>query len=48
VSGEVIKTEESVEHAWVTFEEAKSYDLIDGMLSEIEMVDKILKERKNK
>lgn len=46
VSGEVIKTEEAVEHAWVTFEEAKNYDLIDGILNEIQMVDKILKERK--
>ncbi|MES2409777.1 MAG: NUDIX domain-containing protein [Patescibacteria group bacterium] len=46
-SGEVIKTDEAVEHAWVTFEEAKKYDLIDGILGEIEMVDKILKERKN-
>jgi hypothetical protein len=45
VSGEVIKTEEAVEHAWVTFEEAKNYDLIDGILNEIQMVDKILKEK---
>ena len=44
LSGEVILEEgDSVDHAWVTYEEAKGYDLIDGILAEIEMVDKILK-----
>jgi len=32
-----------VKYAWVTHEEAKSYDLLDGILAEIEMVDKLLK-----
>ncbi len=41
-SGEVKLNEESVEYAWVTYEEAKKYDLIDGILGELEMVDRIL------
>jgi hypothetical protein len=36
---------DTIDLAWVTLEEAKGYDLIDGILGEIEMVDKILKER---
>ena len=44
-SGEIVKTEESVENAWVTLEELKNYSLIDGISGEIEMVDKILKSR---
>lgn len=43
ISGDVKLDEDSIDHAWVTYEEAKSYDLIDGILGEIEMVDKILK-----
>jgi ADP-ribose pyrophosphatase YjhB (NUDIX family) len=42
-SGEVKLDEDSVEYAWVTYEEAKNYYLIEGILEEIEMVDKILK-----
>lgn len=42
-SGEVKLNDESIEHAWVSFEEAKKYDLIGGILEEIEMADKILK-----
>ena len=41
-SGEVKLDEDSIDHAWVTYEEAKNYDLIEGILEEIEMVDKIL------
>ncbi len=40
--GEVVLNEEGVEHAWVSLEEARNYDLIDGILEEIEMVDKLL------
>lgn len=40
-SGEVKLNEENAAHRWVTFEEAKNYDLIEGILEEIEMVDKI-------
>jgi len=42
-SGEVKLDEDNVEYAWATYEEAKSYDLIEGILEEIEMVDKITK-----
>ncbi|MBI2609831.1 NUDIX domain-containing protein [Candidatus Giovannonibacteria bacterium] len=42
-SGEVKINSESVDYAWIDFEESKKYDLIDGIREEIEMVDKILK-----
>jgi 8-oxo-dGTP pyrophosphatase MutT (NUDIX family) len=42
-SGEVVLDEDATEFAWVTAEQAKSYDLIEGISEEIEMVDKILK-----
>jgi 8-oxo-dGTP pyrophosphatase MutT (NUDIX family) len=42
-SGEVKLNEESIDSAWVTFQEAKNYDMVEGLLAEIEMVDKILK-----
>ena len=46
VSEEVKMTDnENTEFAWVTAEEAKKYDLIDGILEEIEMVDEILKKK---
>lgn len=41
-SGEVKLDADSVEYTWVTYKEAKNYDLIEGILEEIEMVDKIL------
>lgn len=42
-SGKIKLDEDSIEYAWATYEEAKKYDLIDGILEEIKMVDKILK-----
>ncbi len=42
VGGEVILSPEDTEHAWVTFEELKSYDLIDGILDEVKMVEQKL------
>jgi len=42
-SGEVKLNEENVEYKWVTLEEAKEYELIPGILGEIEMIDKINK-----
>lgn len=42
-AGEVKLDQESIDHAWVSCEEAKNYDLIKGLWEEIEMVDKILK-----
>ena len=42
-SGEVKLDEDSIDYAWVTYEEAKNYDMVEGLLEEIEMVEKILK-----
>jgi 8-oxo-dGTP diphosphatase len=42
-SGDVKLNEENVDYKWVSFEEAKNYDLIEGILEEIEMVNKIKK-----
>ncbi|MBM3257769.1 MAG: NUDIX domain-containing protein [Candidatus Nealsonbacteria bacterium] len=42
-SGEVVLDEENVDYKWVDVEEAKNYDLIGGIIEEIEMVDKIIK-----
>ena len=46
-SGEVKLNEENDDYKWVTFEEAKNYDLIEGILEEIEMVEKINKGKKS-
>ncbi len=43
VSGEVKLDDESVEFAWVSYEEAKTYELIPGILGELAMVDQILR-----
>lgn len=45
-SGEIKLDEDSSEYKWVTLREAKGYDLIDGILEEIEMVDKVLNSKK--
>ena len=42
-SGDVKLNEENIDYKWVTYEEAKNYDLISGILEEIRMVDRILK-----
>lgn len=42
--GEVKLCSELSEHAWVTLEEAKQYDLISGIYEELEMVDKHLRD----
>lgn len=47
-SGGVKLNDESIDHAWVTAEEAKTYDLIAGIAQEIEMVDCILNGRNPK
>ncbi len=46
-SGEVdiSKEPDTVEYAWATLDELRTYNLIPGIFEEIEMVDKILKER---
>ncbi len=38
-SGEVVLDKESIEYAWVTPAEAKSYDLIEGIAEEIAMAN---------
>lgn len=41
--GEVsLRDEENIDFAWVTLEEAKTYDLVEGLLGEIEMTDRIV------
>ncbi|MCK6462587.1 MAG: NUDIX domain-containing protein [Candidatus Pacebacteria bacterium] len=46
VSGEVKLDEDSIDFKWVTAKEAEKYDLIDGILEEIKMVEEILKNKK--
>lgn len=41
--GEVKLCPALTEHAWVTLEEAKNYNLIEGIYEELEMLDKVLK-----
>lgn len=41
-AGEVKLDEDNINYAWVTYTEAKSYDLVEGLLEEIEIVEKIL------
>lgn len=43
-SGEVNLDEDNVDYKWVSCEEAEGYDLIEGILGEIKMVDRIKKE----
>jgi len=42
-SGEVKLDEDSINHAWVTYEEAKNYDMVEGLINEIKMVDELLR-----
>ena len=42
-SGEIKLSDELTEYAWVSLEEAKNYNLIDGIYEELEMLDKLLK-----
>lgn len=41
-SGEVKLDEDATEFVWASYEECKKYDLIEGILDEIRMVDEIL------
>jgi ADP-ribose pyrophosphatase YjhB (NUDIX family) len=45
ISGEIKHDTDTIDHAWVTLEEAKKYDLIDGILHELELVTKQLKKK---
>ncbi len=42
-SGKVKYDKDTINHAWVTAKQAKEYNLIEGILEEIGMVNKILK-----
>jgi len=42
-SGDVKLDEDSTDYRWVSAKEAENYDLIEGILEEIKMVDDILK-----
>jgi len=44
--GQVKLDEENINYVWVTSKEAENYDLVEGLLKEIKMVDKIIKENK--
>ena len=41
--GEIILDSESIDYKWVSLEEAKEYDLIEGIYEELKMLDEILK-----
>jgi 8-oxo-dGTP diphosphatase len=43
LDGDVILCDALTNHAWVSLDEAKKYDLIDGIYDELAMVDKQLK-----
>jgi len=45
ISGEVVLDEDATEHKWISADEVKDFDLIEGIDEEIKMVEKILKER---
>ncbi|MDO8647185.1 MAG: NUDIX domain-containing protein [Candidatus Diapherotrites archaeon] len=45
-NGEVKLCNALTEHAWVSLEEAREYDLIDGIFDELRMLDEFLKENK--
>ena len=42
-NGAVKLNDESIDYAWVTLDEARNYELIDGIYEELEMLDKHLK-----
>ena len=41
-SGEVKLCKNLTDHAWVTIEEAKNYDLIDGIWEELKIVNSMI------
>ncbi len=44
--GEVVLDNESINHKWISAEEAKDYDLIEGIHEEIIMLDNLIKGNK--
>ncbi|MBU4502735.1 MAG: NUDIX domain-containing protein [Nanoarchaeota archaeon] len=45
-NGEIKLCQDLTDHAWVTLEESKDYELIEGIYEELEMLDKALKGEK--
>ena len=45
-NGEVVLNNESINYKWVDVEEAKNYDLIEGIYEEIVMLDNLIKGNK--
>jgi len=43
MSGQVKLDEDNINYVWLTYEEAKKYDLVEGLIEEIKMVDSIIK-----
>jgi len=43
-SGQVNLDEDNIDYKWVSLEEANNFDLVEGLLEEIKMVDKIIKQ----
>ncbi len=46
LSGEIELDEDNIDFAWTTYEEAKGYDLVEGLIEEIGMVDEIINNSK--
>ncbi len=42
-AGSVKLDKDNIDYRWVTYEEAKNYDLVEGLIEEIKMVDRIIK-----
>ena len=42
-SGEVALDKDSINYTWATYEEAKNYDMIEGLIDEIKIVDVLIK-----
>lgn len=40
--GDVVLSDELIDHKWISLEEAKEYDLIEGIYDELEMLDRLL------
>lgn len=44
-SGDVKLDDDSIDYAWVTYEEARKYDMVEGLLDEIKMVEEIINKK---
>lgn len=42
LAGDIVLNDESIDFAWVSLEDAKNYELIEGIYEELVMLDKIL------